>query len=305
MNYNLIDMDQVIQNIADALLKAFGDPRVVVLLITIIPIVEARLAIPMGMNASLGLSAGEAFGYAFLGSCIIAPILLLVLIPFINWLSKTRVFKRVGDFLYDKFESKSRSIKTEPQSGEKKRFAPPTKQEWKKMGGVAAFVAVPLPLTGVWTGCAVASIIKLGFWKSLVSIITGNLVASGIITLLCYLFADYVDTITLIIGIIAIAVVLFLIVKFILYKPKKTAQDTDEKADADDIENADEKIADMTIDETKEKIADMTIDDVKENDTTTSPDNHEKRDNEKSYAHAPEINIDNIDPTDIQKNNKE
>lgn len=220
-------MDQIVQNIADALNSAFGDPRVVVLLLTMIPIAEARLSIPLGITA--GLSAGEALGYAFISSLITAPILLLVLIPFINFLSRTKLFARVGNFLNDKFESKSKGLHGETQSAttrrEKLGFTKFTKAELKKSAGVAAFVAIPVPLTGVWTGSAVASIVKLPFFKALISIILGNFVACSIITLLCYLLSDYISIITIVITIIAVLVVIALIVKFILYKPKKATEE--------------------------------------------------------------------------------
>lgn len=223
-------MDQIVQNIADALNSAFGDPRVVVLLLTMIPIAEARLSIPLGIAA--GLSAGEALGYAFISSLITAPILLLVLIPFINFLSRTKLFARVGNFLNDKFESKSKGLHGETQSAitrrEKLGFTKFTKAELKKSAGVSGFVAIPVPLTGVWTGSAVASIVKLPFFKALISIILGNFVACSIITLLCYLLSDYISIITLVITIIAVLVVAALIVKFILYKPKKAAAEGEE-----------------------------------------------------------------------------
>ncbi len=210
-------MDEFVRGIADAMNSALGAPLTVILL-SMIPIAEARFAIPFGM--SMGLNPGEAFGYAFLGSSLIAPILLIVLIPIINALSKTKVFSKLGKFIYDKFEKKSRSLASSTESdGEQtpeqnKKFKI-TKSDLKKMGGTAAFVAVPLPLTGVWTGSAVASICKIGFVKGLIGVVAGNAVACGIITLISFLFADYVTYITVAFFIIAEIVVFFLILKYI------------------------------------------------------------------------------------------
>ncbi|MDE7165343.1 MAG: small multi-drug export protein [Clostridiales bacterium] len=212
-------MDAIVENIANAMNNSLGAP-LAVLLLSIIPIAEARFAIPFGI--SMGLSPIEAFGWAFLGSSLIAPILLIVFIPLINALSKTKLFSKIGKFLYDKFEKKSRSLADSVQSdaqskGAKKPFI--TKSDMKKMGGTALFVAIPLPLTGVWTGSAVASILKIGFVKSLIGVIVGNAVACGIITLISFLFRDYVNYITLAFFAIAVIVVIILIVKFFLYKP--------------------------------------------------------------------------------------
>lgn len=212
--------------------NALGAPLAVMLL-SIIPIAEARFAIPFGI--SMGLSPMEAFGWAFLGSSLIAPILLIVFIPIINALSKTKFFSKIGKFLYDKFEKKSRSLADTVQDGvadeAKKPFI--TKSDLKKMGGTALFVAIPLPLTGVWTGSAVASILKIGFVKSLIGVVLGNAVACGIITLISFLFRDYVNYITLAFFIIAVTVVLVLIIKFILYKPETDKKDIDSTNDTD------------------------------------------------------------------------
>ncbi len=219
--------------------NALGAP-LTVLLLSMIPIAEARFAIPFGIT--MGMNPGEAFGWAFLGSSLAAPLLLLTFIPIINALSKTKMFSRLGRFLYDKFEKKSKSLEDgeAPDKNSDGQNAPAahkkklSKRDLQKMGGTALFVAVPIPLTGVWTGSAVSSIIKLGFVKGLVSVVAGNAVACSIITLLCWTLEEYVDYITIAFAAIAICVVVFLIIKFILYKPKK-----DETAPATSVgENA-------------------------------------------------------------------
>lgn len=220
------------ENIAEAMNNALGAP-LAVLLLSIIPIAEARFAIPFGI--SMGLSPIEAFGWAFLGSSLIAPILLIVFIPLINALSKTKLFSKIGKYLYDKFEKKSRSLADTVQDAQpddsKKPFL--TKSDIKKMGGTAIFVAIPLPLTGVWTGSAVASILKIGFVKSLIGVIAGNAVACGIITLISFLFRDYVNYITLAFFAIAVIVVFILIVKFFMYKPAEQAENSEQSTEDD------------------------------------------------------------------------
>ena len=183
--------DGLIEIILDGLLKVFQNPRIVVVLVSILPIVEARLAIPIAIG--YGLGGFESWLWAFLGSSAIVPLLLLILIPFIKWLSKTRLFKKVGVVLYEKFEKKAAGVAT---ADEKKR-------DFKKMLGVFIFVAIPMPLTGVWTGSAVASITKLPYPKALLSVIAGNLV----------------DWIILVISLLAVLVVIVLIIKIILHKP--------------------------------------------------------------------------------------
>ncbi len=240
-------MNEFVNSIAEAMNNSLGAPLTVFLL-SMIPIAEARFAIPFGM--SMGLDPLVSFGYAFLGTSLITPILLLILIPIINALSKTRVFAKLGKFLYDKFEKKSHALddkkssdgaSTEEQSHKSEHKPKLSKSDLKKMGGTALFVAVPIPLTGVWTGSAVASIVKIGFFKGLVSVVVGNAVACSIITLICFAFSDYVNYITLAFFIIAVVVVIVLIIKLIVFKPKT--------AENENAANADVTSADASNDE--------------------------------------------------------
>ena len=219
-------MDQIAETIFEALLKVFVFPELVVVIIAIIPIVEARLAIPIGIR--YGIHPVFSWLLAFAGSSVIVPVLLLVLIPFIKWLSKTKIFRKVGETIYEKFEKKSEGVGSENTS------------DFKKMLGVFLFVAVPLPLTGVWTGSAVASIVGLKLPKATLAIVLGNLVASGIITLLSFFLSAYIDWIILALTVIAVIVVAVLIVKIILHKPKAAVADDAGEIGKQDSENKEE-----------------------------------------------------------------
>ena len=217
--------DQIIQFMLELLQSVFVLPEIVVVLIAILPIVEARLAVPIAMG--YGIEPVFSWLLAFVGSSLIAPLLLLVLIPFIKWLSKTKLFRKIGSALMDKFEQKANTVKgaNESADDEQKR----RKLEWKKVLGVFIFVAIPLPLTGVWTGCAVASILKIKYPKALLAVIAGNFVASGIIFLLCLFFSAYINTIITVLGVIALAVVVILLIKIFTHKPKTNDENNEQK----------------------------------------------------------------------------
>ena len=217
--------DQIIQFILELLQNVFVLPEIVVVLIAILPIVEARLAVPIAMG--YGIEPVFSWLLAFVGSSLIAPLLLLVLIPFIKWLSKTKLFRKIGSALMDKFEQKANTVKgaNESADDEQKR----RKLEWKKVLGVFFFVAIPLPLTGVWTGCAVASILKIKYPKALLAVIAGNFVASGIIFLLCLFFSAYINTIITVLGVIALVVVVILLIKIFTHKPKTNDENNEQK----------------------------------------------------------------------------
>jgi len=49
--------------------------------------------------------------------------------------------------------------------------------------GLALFVAVPLPVTGAWTGAAAAYVFGIPFRRSLPAIVAGVLLAGIVVTL--------------------------------------------------------------------------------------------------------------------------
>jgi uncharacterized membrane protein len=164
-------MSEIISIIQNFLSDVFVHPQIVILLIAILPIVEARLAIPMAF--SYGLAWYECALWGFLGSVVIAPLLLLILIPFIRWLASTKLFKKVGDALYSKFENKSKQIDEKASSA-------------KKFWGLVLFVGIPLPGTGAWTGSLIASLLGIKFKKAFPAVIIGILMATVIMCILSY-----------------------------------------------------------------------------------------------------------------------
>ena len=54
----------------------------------------------------------------------------------------------------------------------------------KRFVGLMTFVAVPLPMTGAWTGSAVGGVLDIPVWKAALAVFLGNFVAAGILTLL-------------------------------------------------------------------------------------------------------------------------
>ena len=48
------------------------------------------------------------------------------------------------------------------------------------------FVGIPLPGTGAWTGALAADLFHIEFKKSMIAIMLGVLIASAIMTVVCY-----------------------------------------------------------------------------------------------------------------------
>lgn len=139
-----------------------------VLLCSMIPIVELRGAIPVGWFA-FDMPWWSTYLLAVIGNMIPVPFILLLIRKVLDWMETSRVglFNRVAGWLRRKAEKNVDKI--------------------TKYGfwGVCFFIAIPLPVTGAWTGSLVAATIKMNFWKALLSALLGVLIAGGIVTLIC------------------------------------------------------------------------------------------------------------------------
>ena len=111
------------------------------------------------------------------------------------------------------------------------------KLERKKMLGVYLFVAFPIPLTGVWTGSAVATFLDIPFWKSMAMVWLGNVTAGAIVTVLAVFLKSYMNTVLDIFFVIVILVLLLYIIRVVI-KMVKNKKNKDSSASKDNIDGA-------------------------------------------------------------------
>ena len=139
-----------------------------VMLCSMIPIIELRGAIPLG--AALELPWWENYILSVIGNMIPVPFILLFIRKVLKWMCGTKIkfFNKLGNWINNKAEKNREKI-------EKYSF-------W----GVCLFVAIPLPVTGAWTGSLVAATIEMKFWKAMLSALLGVMIAGVIMTLGSY-----------------------------------------------------------------------------------------------------------------------
>ena len=142
----------------------------IVLMISMIPLVELRGAIPVAVGMDLGLPEWLILIIAIIGNILPVPIIYLFARKVLEWGSKRKwkPFKNFCDFSLKKGEKAGAKLLKKAKSGV--YFA------------LFLFVAVPIPGTGAWTGTLAASILNLNFKKTIISITAGILVA-GLIML--------------------------------------------------------------------------------------------------------------------------
>ncbi len=137
-----------------------------VLVVAALPLIELRGAIPIGM--ALGMTAGKALLLSMIGSSLPAPFILLLIQPLMDRMKRSRWLSPL--------ENRLRSRYTSPEKTEKL-------QRYGALG-LALFVGVPLPGTGVWSGCLVAALFGMPFRLALPAVIIGNLLAGLIVTVI-------------------------------------------------------------------------------------------------------------------------
>jgi len=142
--------------------------ELIVIIIAALPIFELRGAIPVAINL-FKFPWYYAFLLAFVGNILPVPFILIFLERIVKILSRVELFGRFFEWLFTRTRRRSGSI-----------------QKYEGIG-LMVFVAVPLPLTGAWTGALIAVLLGMPFWRSLISIAIGVLIAGVIVTCLSLL----------------------------------------------------------------------------------------------------------------------
>ena len=134
------------------------------ILLSATPIIELRGSIPIAIGI-YGMGPVETYILAVIGNMLPVIPLLLFLDPVSTYL---RRFK-IGDMFFSWLFTRTHHKHSE-------RF--------EKYGTLALtiFVAIPLPVTGAWTGCAAAFVFGIKFRHALLAISAGVMIAGVIVT---------------------------------------------------------------------------------------------------------------------------
>ncbi len=204
---------------ADAILRFLQSitdiKELLVGLISMVPLIELKGAIPVGEG--LGLPLFETALIAYLGSTLIIIPVFFLLIPVFNLLKKIPLIKKFVEKLEAMLRGKAETVA--------KKAGGDTEKETRKLLiiGLLIFVSIPIPLTGVWTGAAIAVFLDMRFKDSIMPLALGNFIAGSIVTLITWLFHDYVNYIITGMFIIALIMLFVAIIKIITSKPKSAA----------------------------------------------------------------------------------
>lgn len=158
-------VESIVQSVVDGL-TGILPAELIAFFVSLFPILELR----GGMIAAyaLGVKFIPAFLLCYLGNLIPMPFILIFIRRFVNWCKTKKILKWFADWMEKKTaKNKEKVLKY---------------QTW----GLLLFVAIPLPMTGGWTGALVAAMLDMPFKKAMPVVALGIAVAGLIMSALTY-----------------------------------------------------------------------------------------------------------------------
>lgn len=140
--------------------------ELIVFIISLMPILELRGGL---LAASLiGLNPVTSYIIAIIGNLLPVPFILYFMSSILKWMHTRKHLKKIAIWLDNKVEKKRDKIES--------------------LGflGLILFVGIPLPGTGAWTGCLIASVLKLDRKKSFLATLIGVFMASIIMMIISF-----------------------------------------------------------------------------------------------------------------------
>ena len=141
-----------------------------IMVISAIPLIEQRGAIPVGIFT--GGDPLTVFIFSYIGSLIPVPFIFFMF----NWIMDLLRSKNWLPWLINIVDNKiNKNI---------------DKFERYKEAVLITFIGIPLPTTGVWTGTAIATFLKLDFKKTMFCAMIGAFLSAVVITLICVMLPE-------------------------------------------------------------------------------------------------------------------
>ncbi|MBU3911070.1 MAG: small multi-drug export protein [Candidatus Omnitrophica bacterium] len=143
-------------------------PKAMIVFLSTLPVTELRASIPIGILI-LGQGVKVTFFLSIIGNILpVAPIYFL-LEPVSRFFSRTPRMQRFFEWLFARAKKRAGLI------------------ERYEAIGLMLFVGIPFPGTGVWTGCLIASLLRMRFLPTFLAASAGVIIAAVIVTTLTLL----------------------------------------------------------------------------------------------------------------------
>lgn len=184
-----------------------GNEYIATLIMSLVPLIELKGGIVFAQSA--GIYWLWSFLLAYVGSTIVFIPIFLLLRPILNLLKKIKFINGLALKIEGYFDKKAKETLEEQM----KKQSKPKSADFIKQISVFIFIAIPLPMTGIWTGTAIAVFLGLKFNKVVLPAVIGNFIAGVLILLLslvCQLVGVPLDYVLY--GLFALAIILLVVV---------------------------------------------------------------------------------------------
>ncbi len=144
---------------------------VLVFLISMIPLIELRGAVPVGLSQLWGdpISILPLYIICIVGNMLPVPIIYFFARKVLEWGADKKVIGKFFKFCLEKGEQGGKKLQEKAGRG----------LYW----ALFLFVGIPLPGTGAWTGTLAASLLDMDFKKSIIAVMAGVVLAGVIMGL--------------------------------------------------------------------------------------------------------------------------
>ena len=139
-----------------------------VFFISMVPLIELRGAIPVGV--AMGLPLWQVYVIAIIGNMLPVPFIFFFARKVLEWGADKPVIGKFFTCCLEKGHKGGAKLKATAGRG----------LPW----ALLLFVGIPLPGTGAWTGALVAAFLNIRLRNALPAITLGVLIAGGLVTLM-------------------------------------------------------------------------------------------------------------------------
>lgn len=169
---------------------------------SMLPIIEARGAIPLGLSTefwSTPLSPLQVFFASLVGTSIMTLLLLLITYPLCTLFKRIKFVKCFIDKLeckVAKFKSKNSCLNGASPintTNASKATQQGNNNNIKKYVFLCLFTALPIPLTGYYTACLIASFCQFDKIKAFIALVCGNLICISLMLFVSLIAGQYVS----------------------------------------------------------------------------------------------------------------
>ena len=154
------------EQLVDVVVTHIPSLQVATVVLATLPILELRGALPVALLWENPLPLWQAYPLAVLGNMLPIPFIIWFLEPMTNFLRRWKLGDRFVTWLFARTRRKGEKI------------------ERYEMWGLVMFVAIPLPVTGAWTGSMAGHIFGLKRHRTLLACLIGVCIAGVIMSVL-------------------------------------------------------------------------------------------------------------------------